>query len=147
MALAILLLILILLLTVTLLPSLPMAGLLLLLIMGVAAFSYRAAVRAYASAQFVLHDTFAQPADEEVHLPLRESSLETLVLSRGCAPIGRTIVELKLRAITGASIVGIEREGSNILNPDPDEELRIGDRVVLIGTSAQLRAARQFLNI
>jgi CPA2 family monovalent cation:H+ antiporter-2 len=146
MALAVLTLILILLLTITILPSLPTVGLLLVLIMGVATFSYRAAVRAYASAQFALHETFAQPADEEVHFPLRESSLETVVLSQGGAPIGRTIVELNLRDATGASIVGIERDGENILNPDPEEEMQIGDRVVLIGTSGQLHAARKFLN-
>ena len=48
----------------------------------------------------------------------------------------------ELRTRTGASIVGIERSGANIINPGPDEELQSGDQVLLLGTKDQLNAAR-----
>jgi K+/H+ antiporter YhaU regulatory subunit KhtT len=41
--------------------------------------------------------------------------------------------------------VGIEREGHPIVNPGPDEELRAGDRVLLIGTEGQLAGATPLL--
>ena len=56
------------------------------------------------------------------------------------------IRELQLRTLTGASIVGIERKGANIINPSPDEEIQVGDRVLLIGNKQQLSAARDAMS-
>jgi CPA2 family monovalent cation:H+ antiporter-2 len=56
------------------------------------------------------------------------------------------IAELKLRTQTGASVVGIERRGSSIVNPGPDEELESGDQILLIGSEDQLKAAKQLLS-
>jgi monovalent cation:H+ antiporter-2, CPA2 family len=58
---------------------------------------------------------------------------------------GKLIRELVLRTVTGASIVGLERSGANIINPGPDEELQPGDQVLLLGSRAQLEAARALL--
>ena len=52
------------------------------------------------------------------------------------------ISELELRTRTGASIVGIERSGGNIINPSADEELQSGDQVLLVGTRDQLDSAK-----
>ena len=49
------------------------------------------------------------------------------------------------RTLTGASIVGIERAGTNLINPGPDEEILAGDRLVLLGSPEQLRLGRRFL--
>ncbi|MBK6539657.1 MAG: hypothetical protein IPG09_18530 [Ignavibacteria bacterium] len=35
----------------------------------------------------------------------------------------KLISELRLRSITGATIIGIERDGKSIVNPEADEEL------------------------
>ena len=48
-------------------------------------------------------------------------------------------------ALTGATVVGIERGGTSIVNPGPDEELQPNDGVLLIGTRPQLNAARPLL--
>jgi K+/H+ antiporter YhaU regulatory subunit KhtT len=50
-----------------------------------------------------------------------------------------------LRTRTGASIVGIERAASNVINPGPDEELQAGDRLLMIGSLEQLAAAENLL--
>ena len=55
------------------------------------------------------------------------------------------IAELRVRTQTGASIVGIERDGTSIVNPGPYEELESGDQVLLIGSEDQLQAARELL--
>lgn len=60
------------------------------------------------------------------------------------APIaGLTLAGSRIRETTGASIVGIRREGVPILNPAPVMRLRPGDSVVVLGSPAQLDAARK----
>ena len=49
---------------------------------------------------------------------------------------------MQLRTLTGASVVGIDREGASLVNPGADEELREGDRLLLLGSPRQLDSAR-----
>ena len=146
----------VLLLSTAILPSLNVL-LLVLVIMGVSGFLlYRSSVKLYAGAQFALHDTFAQPADPapghapapEPPLPtlLKHAQLETVEVRPDTLGVGRMISELRLRTETGASVVGIERNGESLINPPPHEELHHGDQVLLIGTAAQLEAARLLLS-
>lgn len=148
MAGGILLLIFVLLLNATLLPSWPMVVLLAVVVLIAAIFFYRTSVRIYAKVQYTLHDTFAQPPDEEERsVPglLREAHMESVSIPATILSAPRTIGDLQLRSITGASIVGIERAGQSLINPEPDQVLQVGDLVLLIGTPAQLQAARDVL--
>jgi len=127
-----------------------LATLLIMVISGV--LLYRGAVKLYSRAQSALRDTFEQPADplvlhEAPSLPplLREARLETIEVKPGTEASGKMIAELKLRTQTGASVVGIERNGISIVNPGPDEELETGDQILLIGSEDQLNAARELL--
>jgi K+:H+ antiporter len=136
----------------TLLPSRNVL-LITLVVMAIASFLlYRSAVKLYSRAQSALRDTFAQPADapllkEAPSLPplLREARLETVEIQSGTEAAGKMIVELKLRTRTGASVVGIERHGNSIVNPNPGEELESGDQLLLIGSEEQLQAAKELL--
>ena len=58
---------------------------------------------------------------------------------------GRRIAELDLRARYGCSVVGIERQGFMIPLPTPDTVLYPRDRVLLMGTTEQVRAGKAFL--
>ena len=58
---------------------------------------------------------------------------------------GRTLADVDLRAKFGCSVVGIERQGFTIPLPAPDAVLYPRDRVLLLGTRAQVRAGRAFL--
>jgi CPA2 family monovalent cation:H+ antiporter-2 len=58
---------------------------------------------------------------------------------------GKVISELQLRSRTGASIVGIERGGDNLINPGISEEIRPGDSVLLIGSTEQIQRAKDML--
>ncbi len=58
---------------------------------------------------------------------------------------GKTIAALDLRARFGCSVVGIERQGFMIPLPPPDAVLYPRDKVLLMGTTEQVREGRTFL--
>jgi CPA2 family monovalent cation:H+ antiporter-2 len=58
---------------------------------------------------------------------------------------GRSIAELQLRSRFGCTVVGIERQGFMIPLPPPQAVLYPRDRVLLMGTTEQIRAGREFL--
>ena len=134
----------------TLLPSRNVMILLLLIVAATTWWHWRAFVKIYSRAQIALEETFAQPPAPRPQGPpaalqslFREADVETVILAAGSPAIGQLIRELELRTRTGASIVGIERSGVNIINPSADEELQAGDRVLLLGNRTQLDAARK----
>ncbi len=137
----------------TLLPSFEVLVLLLFIVGLVAWRLWSSFIKVYSKAQVALEETFAhQPAPRlapvTAPLPslLREADLEAVTLGADSPGVGKLIRELALRTRTGASIVGIERNGTNIINPGPDEELQVGDQVLLLGTRAQLNAAKATLD-
>lgn len=135
-----------------LLPTFNVLLVLLLLVGLIAWLLRRSFIKIYSKAQVALEETFAQPPVKRPEpapaaLPslLRDADLETVAVTDGSPAAGKLIRELGLRTSTGASIVGIERNGTNLINPDPDEELKVGDQILLLGTRAQLDAARTAL--
>jgi monovalent cation:H+ antiporter-2, CPA2 family len=133
----------------TLLPSFKVTLALILIVAFIAWLLWRSFIRVYSKAQIALQETFAQPPASRPQaataaLPslLREADLETVPIAPGATAARKLIRELELRTSTGASIVGIERNGTNLINPLPDEELQPGDQVLLLGTRAQLDAAK-----
>ena len=119
----------------------------------------RACIRIYSRAQIALEDTLAQPpvaraGDADPGHPsapvlpalLRHAHLRTLSLGSDSRAAGLRIRELQLRTLSGASIVGIDRNGDSVINPGPDEELRAGDQVLLLGSAEQIAAAEGLLS-
>lgn len=72
--------------------------------------------------------------------------LEEAHLPDNFAGAGLSVAELRLRHRTGASVVGVERQGCNLDQPGPDAHLFPGDDVLLLGTSDQIAAALEILN-
>jgi CPA2 family monovalent cation:H+ antiporter-2 len=134
-----------------------------IVIVIVSVLSWNRLIRVYARAQIALHETLTTEHAAHAHggahgvpavaaspvapLPpmLKDALLETVPLPPQSAAAGKLIRELQLRTRTGASIVGIERNGASVINPGPDDELLAGDRVLLLGTEGQLAAARAAL--
>ncbi|MBL9174215.1 MAG: cation:proton antiporter [Verrucomicrobiales bacterium] len=114
----------------------------------------RSFIRVYSKAQIALEETLAEhpPAEPEPvpakPLPplLREADLKTITLGALSPAAGRRIRDLQLRTRCGASIVGIERNLTSLVNPGSEEELRAGDHLLLLGSTEQIRSAEQFLN-
>jgi CPA2 family monovalent cation:H+ antiporter-2 len=126
---------------------------LLVLVALIALLLRRSFIRVYSKAQVALQQTLAETARPD-HAPaitrplpslLREANLKTVSIAAGTSTAGKRIREIGLRTQSGASIVGIEREAVSILNPDPDEELKAGDHVLLLGTAKQLADAEKVL--
>ena len=132
-----------------LLPPLNVLFVLLVVVGMIAWLLWRSFIRVYSKAQIALQETLAQaPAPRHEQTPaalppmLRAALLETATIAAGSPAAGKLIRELQLRTRTGASIVGIERNGASLINPGPDEELQPGDQVLLLGDRAQLDAAK-----
>lgn len=141
-----------LLLSSTLLPPLNILLVLLVVVALLTWLLWRTAIRVHSQAQFVLRETLASPpAAREPEAPrptsplLHEANLATVMLSEASPAARKLIRELALRTQTGASIVGLERQGRPLINPGADEELLPADAVLLLGSPAQLQAARLLL--
>ncbi|MDB6121765.1 MAG: ybaL [Pedosphaera sp.] len=136
----------------TLLPSIEVLVLLLIIVGLVAFLLWRSFVKLYAKAQISLRETFAQPPAprQEIEAPalhgiLAKAELKPVTIAADSPAAGKLIRELELRTQSGASIVGIERNGDSIVNPGPDEELLPEDRVLLLGDREQLEKAEKML--
>ncbi len=54
---------------------------------------------------------------------------------------GRTIRDLDLRSRTGVTVIAVVRSGRPATNPPPDQDVRAGDSLVLVGSHSQLTSA------
>jgi CPA2 family monovalent cation:H+ antiporter-2 len=110
----------------------------------------------YFQGKAALAETFAQPAAapelttgpvaRAVPNLLKEARLETILLAEGMPGAGSTPRHLDLKKRTGAFLVGIERDGMEIVNPDADELLLAKDQLLLLGSREQLDAAKVLLS-
>ena len=137
----------------TILPSTKLVIVVALAAVACGILLWRFFIRLHARAQIALRETLEQspphhapePAAPSLPPLLRDAVLETIAIEDRSPATGRLIRELGLRTLTGASIVGLERPEESIVNPSPDEELRVGDRLLLLGTRQQLDSARTSL--
>ena len=60
--------------------------------------------------------------------------------------VGQTVGAMKLRSVTGATLVAIRRAGKLLLNPGPDFQFLADDTAVLIGDRSQLNKAMCLLD-
>ena len=65
----------------------------------------------------------------------REVVLKKLVLNENSALLGQTIRDSGIREKTNGLIVGIERDGKRILNPESNTMFEDGDKVWIVGDS------------
>jgi CPA2 family monovalent cation:H+ antiporter-2 len=59
--------------------------------------------------------------------------------------IGRTLRQLDLRGLTGATVIAIDREPADVIYPTADETLRPGDTLVVTGAAEAVEAAQELL--
>lgn len=119
----------------------------------IAAVLWRSFIKLYSRAQIALQETLSQPPvprhghDTEQHTGMfYKANSEKIIIQPDSPVAGKAIRDLLLRTHTGANIVGIERHENNLVNPGPDERLQTGDKVLVLGTTSQLAAARFLLN-
>ncbi len=70
---------------------------------------------------------------------------QAIRLEQGSPAVGRTLRELDLRGLTGASVIAIDRRPADVVYPTAEETLRAGDTLVVTGAAAAVEAARELL--
>ena len=63
----------------------------------------------------------------------------------GSPAVGRTLKQINLRGLTGATVIAIDRDSADVIYPTGDEELRAGDALILTGTTEAVQAAQEML--
>jgi CPA2 family monovalent cation:H+ antiporter-2 len=134
------------------LPLLPPLPVFLILLLPVALLVYFYGTdlnRWYSRAKFSLLEVWNQQPPAETVPPkpmpvmLKDAELRTVVATGWVD--GKLIRELELRAKSGATIVAVERTGKTKVNPGPDEELKAGDVILLLGDEDHLEIATKLL--
>ncbi len=91
-----------------------------------------------------------EEADEEAleqirHLMPGLGELVPVRLDDRSAAVGKTLAQLDLRGVTGASVLAIARGDQGVIGPVASEVLRAGDVLALAGTRDALAAATELL--
>ena len=60
--------------------------------------------------------------------------------------VGRTLRELKVRELTGATVVGVIRNGNENFSPEADYILRIGDILLVVSTDDGLKKVQLLMD-
>ncbi|MDD5678014.1 MAG: cation:proton antiporter [Kiritimatiellae bacterium] len=135
------------------LPPWPVLLLLILVIALITSLMWTFNIRIYAKAQTALREVFAGAHEWFSLHPIgamayffKDARLGSVVVVRESRVVDKIVRELNLRAQTGATIIGIERQGIMIINPEADETFQPGDRVMLLGTGGQIENARAWLS-
>ncbi len=69
---------------------------------------------------------------------------EEIEVPEGCAAVGQSIRELRIRATTGAVVIAIRRHDQTFeVTPSPDSRFAVGDVVIAIGTAPELQALEE----
>jgi len=58
---------------------------------------------------------------------------------------GRTLKQINLRGLTGATVIAIDRDGGDVVYPTGDETLRAGDALIVTGTTDAVAAAQELV--
>ena len=82
----------------------------------------------------------------EIAEALAGASTETLVVGAEAAAVGQTIAELKLRSMTGATVIAVVRDGRTDINPGPEYRVQTEDVMVLLGAPEQIDLAIEQIN-
>jgi monovalent cation:H+ antiporter-2, CPA2 family len=127
------------------------AGLLLLVIpLWRSATNLEGHVRA--GAQVILEALAAQSGTPATTAPQAPTTLlpglgnaTTVAIVGGSPAVGRTLKQINLRGLTGATVIAIDRDSDDVIYPTGDEELRAGDALILTGTTEAVSAAQEML--
>ena len=77
---------------------------------------------------------------------IRQMPVSTYRLEEGTWAIGRSLTEINLRANTGASVLAVQRGASYLTSLSPEECLREGDVLYIVGDDSDVLLARQRLS-
>jgi CPA2 family monovalent cation:H+ antiporter-2 len=124
-------------------------------VLGVAvvvlALLWRRLIHWHSLMELHLHESLAPGARAGAELLAQtptgwELGLDEVLLPENSSVAGRSVGGLELRSRFGCSVVGVDRQGVWLTNPAPETVLYPKDRVLLLGSPAQLAAVRRELD-
>lgn len=91
-------------------------------------------------------DDPARDTLQQIHqlLPGFESLVKIEVVADSPAS-GKTLAELNIRGLTGATVLAVVRDGARVVFPTPQERLQAGDLLAIVGTKEAEAAAEHLL--
>jgi len=130
------------------------AGVVLLVLIVVAALFWRRLVRLHSRLEIELLEEFKRASHSTVTsawsdlLPQQTADwnldIDEVTLPSDSAHAGKTLGQLAVRQSFGCSVIGIDRQGYGIANPRADTVLYPQDKLLLLGSAEQLiHAARE----
>jgi len=130
------------------------AGVVILVLVLVAAIFWRRFVKLHSRLEIELEEQFKRASHKmsttawSDALPQQTAGwdldIDEVTLPSDSAHAGKTLMQLAVRKNFGCSIVGIDRQGFSIVNPRADTVLYPQDKLLLLGHAEQLaRAARE----
>jgi len=78
---------------------------------------------------------------------LAATTTESFMVPKSSPAAGRSIRDLQLRKMTGATVIAVVRDGQPSTNPSPDFVMQPGDILVLVGSHGQLDQALHRLGV
>jgi len=81
----------------------------------------------------------------EIADALGGASTETLIVEADWHAVGKSIGELRLRTLTGATVITAVREGRTEINPGSEFRIKEDDVLVLLGSPEQIDRAVEHL--
>jgi CPA2 family monovalent cation:H+ antiporter-2 len=69
----------------------------------------------------------------------------TVAITAGSAAVGRTLKQINLRGLTGATVIAIDRDAADVIYPTGDEVLALGDALIITGTAEAVQSAQALL--
>lgn len=76
----------------------------------------------------------------------RWNDVAEIEVSSDSKAVGRTLKELKVRELTGATVVGVVRNGNENFSPEADYMLRIGDILLVVSPDDGLKKVQLLLD-
>lgn len=82
---------------------------------------------------------------KDLELALKDLVMEWIELPPSSPLVGLTVATCRIRSTTGSTIVAILRDEGSLATPHPDEVLRAGDTLVVIGRPDSFDVIRQLV--
>lgn len=82
---------------------------------------------------------------KDLEVALKDLVMEWIELPESSPLVGLTVATCRIRSTTGSTIVAILRDSGSLATPHPDETLRAGDTLVVIGRPATFDVIRRLV--
>ena len=76
---------------------------------------------------------------------MKQLSMEWIKVEEDSPLANKTIGEVGIRKKTGVSVISILRDAKYIPNPLPSEAMHVGDTLVVLGSSEQMKKFLSFI--